>query len=626
MAPGKRAFESDVAQTMQILVHSLYRERDIFLRELVSNAVDAIHRFRITQMTREEVVNPAQPQEIYIETDKDNNTLTIRDGGCGMTESELVEQLGTIAHSGSRKFIQSLSDDAASRDLIGQFGVGFYAVFMVAEHVTVTSRSWQPDTAAATWSSNGSDGYETDVLAEAPSWRGTEIRLRLRADAAEYLEPERIRAILSRYSRFVPFPVQVNGETAERSEPVWMQTPATVTEDQYKSFYGYLAGGAGDPTTWLHVHSDAPVDLKAILYVPGMSLLKFGMEDQGGVALYRRKVLIDGNAEELLPQFLRFMKGLADSEDVELNVSRETVQNSPVFRRIRKVLTGRVLKHLGSMLKSDREKYEVFFGEFGPYLKDGILREMDHQSELADLLLFNLADTGEFITLSDYLARSPEATAIYYIAGADQKKLEASPHLEYYRKEKIPVLLLPQPLDELVVGRLGQYKEIPFKLVSQSDEQTGAQEGAEPSDSDPFLVKLAQLLSDRVRKVRYSTRLVDSPYCLVTTGAGMSASMEQMMRAMNENYQPEQRVLELNPEHELVRKLKDRVASGMQPELTRLIVHQIVDSALLLDHQVPPVNEMAGRLNRLMDEVLSAQRGQSDGTDLASDTGEDNKS
>jgi len=610
MAKRSVKFKSEVSRLMEILAHSLYKERDIFLRELVSNSVDALNRVRVLAMGDEPVVDRDAELKVEILADRESRTLTVRDTGIGMNEQELARNLGTIAHSGSRAFLEKLKDDQVSRELIGQFGVGFYSVFMVADQVTVTSRSCRPEDAPAVWRSAGQDRFETETL-DTDRPRGTEVVLHLREDADEFLEPSRIRAILNRYSRFAPFPISVNGEQLEQGTPLWLEQPSQVSDEQYRAFYSYLAHGDREPLGHLHVSSDAPVDLKAILYIPGLSLLKFGLEDQGGLRLYCRKVLIEERTEDLLPGWLRFLRGVVDSEDVELNVSRETIQNNPVYRKIRKVLAGRVVKYLKDMLANDRETYEKFFDEFGPYLKDGIVREADKKEDLADLLLFQVADRDQRWTLRQYLDASESADAVYYLSGGDRKSLEASPHLEKYRKDGVPVLLLTTPVDEFVVNHLHEYNGRPFKLVSRDETVADAsQAGDDPND--PVLARLNQLLKDRVAAVRYSNRLVDSPFCLVSMKHGMSSSMEQMMRAFNETYEPTRRILELNPDHPMIRALGERIRSGRDGDRVELAAHAMVDQAMLMDGQMPDIPQMTGRGARLLEMVLAAD-GSADG-------------
>lgn len=601
MAARKRTFKSEVSQLMHILVHSLYRERDVFLRELVSNANDAINRFRVIQMSGETVQDPEREHRIDIVLDKDTSTLKIRDTGIGMNEKELADNLGTIARSGSLAMLKTIQDEDAARDLIGRFGVGFYAVFMVAYQVKVCSRSYRRDDQPARWESKGESGFVVETM-EADVPPGTEIELKLREDAVEYLEASRIRGILDRYSRFAPFPLYVNGEAVDRGDPLWLEQPSGVSDDQYRNFYRYLSHGDQQPMTWIHVHSDAPVDVKSILFIPGFSMARFGMEDEGGVALYARKVLIDADTEGLVPAWCRFMKGVVDSLDVQLNVSRETVQNDPVYRRIRKVLGGRVVKHLKSWMKKDRETYGKFYDEFGGYLKEGIVRDPSENRDLADVLLFSVMDSEEQVTLDEYLEQTVEKDVIYYLMGTNRKTLESSPHLEWYRRKGIPVLLLTQPIEELVLNHLGAFREVPFRLVGQ-DTGEHDKSGVSEADTDPVLKFMKDTLEDRVADVRYSDRLEENPYCVVSVSGGLSSTMEQIMRAMHNDDTPSRGILELNPDHTMIRQMKawlsDLSQAGREARL-RTIAHQVLDNAMLLDQQLPDVTEMVRRSNALI--------------------------
>ncbi len=603
MAAKKKKFKSEVSQLMNILARSLYKEREIFLRELVSNSIDALNKVRIRELSEENFKDRDGELKIEIEADEKNRVLVIRDTGIGMSEKELIENIGTIAHSGSRAFLEKLGDSDDAKELIGQFGVGFYSVFMVAEHVTVLSRSADPDEKAAMWMSDGRDSYETEVIAEDRP-RGTEVKLRMLEDAAEFLKPERLKAIIKRYSAFSPFSISVNGEKVEQEKPLWQVQPAQVKEDRYKSFYRYLSHGDSEPLTWLHLHSDAPVDLKAMLFVPSYSMMKLGFEDEGGVRLYCRKVLIEDKTEDLLPGWLRFLRGVVDSEDVELNVARETIQNNPVIQKIQKTLVSRFVKHLLKVLKKDRDTFEKIFDEFGVYFKEGIVREDPEKDKLAGLMLFYCSGEEKRLTFDEYLEKTPEKGKIYYLTGGDKKLLENSPHLELFRKKGIPVLLLPAPVDEFVVTHLHKYKDAELTLITREDaisDEEGKSE--DKKEDDAFLVKMNQILKERVSDVRYSDRLVDSAYCVVSPKNGMSSSMEQMMRAMNQDFQPGKRILELNPENPLVKAVRDAVVSGEKGELAELMANQLLDNALLLDNQAPDANKMVERINKLLQSV-----------------------
>ncbi len=605
MVAKKMEFKSEVSQLMNILARSLYKDREIFLRELVSNSIDALNKVRLRALSDTALKDRDSELKIEIEADEKNRILIVRDTGIGMNETELVENIGTIAHSGSKAFLEKLGDSDDAKSLIGQFGVGFYSVFMVAEHVTVISRSARPEDRAAMWMSDGQTSFETAEIPEERS-RGTEVKLRLRVDAGEFLKPDRLKAIVRRYSAFSPFQITVNGEKVEQEKPLWQVQPTRVKADQYKSFYRYLSHGDSEPLTWFHVHSDAPVDLKAILFVPSFSMLKLGFEDEGGVRLYCRRVLIEDKTEDLLPGWLRFLRGVVDSEDVELNVARETIQNNPVIQKIRKMLVSRVVKHFTKLIKKDRETYERLFDEFGVYLKEGIVREDPEKKKLAGLMLFHCSDEETRLTFDEYLEKTPEKNRIYYLTGGERKLLEKSPHLEFFRQKGIPVLLLPAPVDEFVVTHLQNYKDAELTLITREGGIPDSDEvGKEKKSDDAFLVKLKQLLAHRVEDVRYSDRLVDSAYCVLSPKNGLSSSMEQMMRAMNREFQPGKRILELNPEHQLIQAVRGLVVSGKQPELSALIANQLLDNALLLDNQAPDVNEMVTRIDALLRRMVS---------------------
>ncbi len=593
----KIQFKSEISQLMDILIHSLYKEREIFLRELISNSVDALNKMKIKSLT-ETGADKEIELKIKIETDKENNILKVIDTGIGMTETELVENIGTIAHSGSKAFLEKIKSEDLAKDLIGQFGVGFYSVFMVADKVEVYSQSFRESEKTALWVSEGKADFSVTTLDEKRE-RGTEIKIYLKKDAKEFLEPERIKLIVNRYSKFVDYPIFVNGEELEKVEPLWTAQPTNVEKEKYIEFYKYLTHGEAEPLTYIHVNSDAPVDLKALLFVPPFSMLKFGIEEETGVKLYCRKVLIEEKAEDIIPPYFKFLKGIVDSEDIELNVSRESIQNNLVISKIKKNLTKRIIKKLKEFLKKDREKYETFYKEFGAYLKDGVVRDLEAREGLASLLLFNVTGDEKLISLDEYLEQTENKKVIYYLTATDLSAAEKSPHLEYYKEKNLPVVILTDPLDEFAVEHLNKYKDAEFKSVSK-EEETKEKELKE--EQKEFLKKAKEILKERAEDVRYSDKLVSSPYCVVAGKYGLSSSMEKFMQMTNKDFTPSKKILELNPNHDLIKNLEKLITEN--ENLGQLILHQMLDNALLLDNQNTNVTAMVERFNQILEKAV----------------------
>jgi len=596
----KVQFKSEISQLMDILIHSLYKEREIFVRELISNAVDALNKMKIKSLTEPNSDKKDIKLQINLEGDKEGKVLKIIDSGIGMTEQELIDNIGTIAHSGSKEFLEKIKNEDLAKDLIGQFGVGFYSVFMVATKVEVYSQSFRESEKTALWVSEGKADFTVSSLDEKRA-RGTEIRIYLKDDVVEFTEPERLKFIINKYSRFVDYPVVVNGEEIKQVDPLWTAQPTQVEKEKYTEFFKYLTHSEGEPLTYVHVNSDAPVDLKALLYIPPFSMLKFGIEEETGVKLYCRKVLIEEKAEDIIPPYFKFLKGIVDSEDIELNVSRESIQNNIVISKIKKNLAKRIIKQLKSLLKKDREKYLTFFKEFGAYLKDGIVRGEEDKEDIASLLLFSIAGDEKLVSLDEYLEKTEDKKIIHYLTAASLVVAEKSPHLEYYKEKNIPVLLLIEPLDEFAIEHLFKYKDAEFKLVSKEDE-TDKKEIKE--EDKVFLEKAKEILKERAEDVRFSEKLVSSPYCVVAGKHGLSSSMEKFMQMTNKEFALSKKILELNPNHVIIQELEKLVSDEKSNSLASLILNQILDNALLLDNQTTDVPAMVERFNSIIESTV----------------------
>ncbi|WP_243277010.1 molecular chaperone HtpG [Desulfallas sp. Bu1-1] len=607
-------FQAEVKQLLDIVINSLYTDREIFLRELISNAADALEKIRYKSITDKDITDPELPLEITIEVNDRDKTLTISDTGIGMTRDELVDNLGTIAHSGSKSFVQHLAEtDRKDLNLIGQFGVGFYSAFMVAKKVRVLTRSYRPGAEGCEWVSDGVGSYSIGP-AEGLR-RGTSIILELKDDAAEFASVDNIKRIIKRYSNFVPFPIILGGEKVNTVQAIWARNKNEIKEEEYAEFYKFIANAYDEAIYRLHFSADAPIAINALLFVPGENLERFGFgKMEPGVSLYCRKVLIQQKAEGLLPDWLRFLKGVVDSEDIPINISRETMQDSTLVARLRKVITGRFLKFLGEQAKDDPGKYGEFWRKFGIFLKEGAASDHAYSKDIAPLLRFesSKSEPGQLISLDDYVERMKEnQNSIYFINGPTREMIEAGPYLEAFRVRDLEVIYTHEPVDDFVLTHLGEYKG--KKLVSA--DQAGVElpelenkdqlegEGLDGLELRNLTAWIKQALGDRVSEVRESKRLVDSPAMLVNLNGAMTSSMQRIMQVVNKDLgNIYGKVLEINPRHRLIKglaalRLKDE-------EFAKLAVEQIYDNAVIAAGLITDPQGMVDRMYRILERAL----------------------
>ena len=609
--PEKHSFQAEVQQLLDIVIHSLYTDKEIFVRELTSNASDALEKLRHLQITEKSVYDDKLPLEINITTDENGGTFTIQDFGVGMTREELVENLGTIAHSGSKAFLQAIKEAGQNNDnLIGQFGVGFYSAFMVAKQVKVYSRCWHPEGTGYCWTSQGKGEYTIEE--SEGQRRGTKIVVELMDEAKEFAKESRIKDILRKYSSFVPFPVQLNGEKVNTVQALWLRGKNEISEEEYNEFYKFACHAFDEPRYRLHFSADAPIALNSLLFVPGDNMERMGMERQEpGVALYCRKVLIDPHPKGLLPEWLRFLKGVVDSEDLPLNISRETMQDSALVQKIGRLLTKRMLKHLEEESRKNTDAYEEFFTRFGFFLKEGAATDFTHKDQIVPLLRFesSLTEAGKRTTLAEYIERAGEdQKEIYYLVGPNRKAIENGPYLEAFKARNLEVLFLYESVDEFVMNNLHEYKE--KKLVSADrDDLDLGDVAADPearSLGEAEVKSLSQWfrdkLGDRVSEVSGSNRLVDSPALVLNTDKMMSASMRRMMKAMGQEGDLTPKVnLQLNPRHPLILNLADLRNSN--EGLAAKVAEQIFDNAMIAAGLLDDPRPMVERIYQILEEA-----------------------
>lgn len=525
--PNPIPFKAETRQLLDILVHSLYTEREIFLRELISNAADALTRVDFEILTNREVLASDAELAIRIIPDSQENTLTISDTGIGMTSGELIENLGTIAHSGVRAFVEAAKEQGQSlSDIIGQFGVGFYSAFMVAEWIRVVSRSYRPAAEAAAWFSTGDDTFTVEPAQR--EGRGTSVVVKLKPDAAEFLQEARLREIIRKHSDFIPFPIYIGDgeEQVNRQTALWRQNPRQVEEKEYHEFYKQLTLDFEPPLAHAHMVVDAPVQMYALLFVPAKAERGlFALRREEGLKLYARKVLIQEYCKDVLPPYFRFVQGVVDSEDLPLNISRESIQSTKLMVNLKKLVTGKVIDTLKKLAEARPDDYARFWQEFGRHVKEGVATEPAEPGALYPLLRFRTtAAPDQWSSLDAYVSRmKPGQSDIYYILGDDQRSVQYSPHLDVVRRYDYDVLTLTDPLDAFMLARLNQYQDKPLVNVATADlklpEGEAKPEEAKPAlpveDYAPLIDRFKQQLGDRVTDVRMTDRLTDSPARLV---------------------------------------------------------------------------------------------------------------
>jgi HSP90 family molecular chaperone len=604
-------FKAETKQLLNILIHSLYKDREVFLRELLSNASDALNRLRFEMVTNPDVLDPAAELAIRIKVDKDARMLTIQDTGIGLTREEIIENLGTIAQSGARKFLEATKEKNADlTQVIGQFGVGFYSVFMVAEWVRVTSRSYRPDAQAVSWYATGEEDYE--VSPAEMSERGTKVEIKLKEDAVEFADEYRLKNIIHKHSEYIGFPIYVGEEKqpVNKQTSIWRMSKQSVTSEQYKDFYKQLTLDFEDPLLHTHIVTDAPVQLYALLYVPGKSERgMFALRREDGLKLYSRNILIDEYNKDLLPEHLRFVQGVVDSEDLPLNVSRETVQATGLMARLKKVITGQVMKELDNLAKKDAEKYQTFWKEFGGYLKQGVATSPVDGESIQPLLRFKTNLHPEsWSSLGDYVGRmKPEQKVIYFIVGEDPKAVLRSPHLDYFQQQGTEVLLLTEPIDSFMLMGLRKYKDYELQNVAQAEipEQTKESEKQEQiaeADFNTLIERFKQVLGERVTDVRASNRLSQSVARLADAEGALNPELQRVYKYLGKEYEVPKKILELNPSHTILKKLLELAPDS---DLQTVIIEQIYDSALLVEGLHPDPSSMAPRVQQIIEAALN---------------------
>ena len=626
------AFQAEVGKLLDLMINSLYRDKEIFLRELVSNAADACDKLRYSAIARPELMGDDTSLSVTIKPEKRKRLLVVADNGIGMSRDELIENLGTIARSGTEAFVKRMAaeEGAGGREneaagLIGQFGVGFYSAFMVAERVEVATRK-AGEEEGWRWRSDGAGSFS--VAPEPEAARGTRIALHLRKDAGEFLEPARLQTVVKAYSDHVGLPIWLENQDGQKEminegSALWSRPRNEIDEAQYREFYHHIAHMPGDPWHTIHLRAEGRIEYTALLFVPDSRPFDlFDPARRHRVRLYVKRVFITDECEGLMPSWLRFMRGVVDTSDLALNVSRETLQHDPVLAKIRTGLIKRVFSELGKRAKKSPEEYGAFWENFGAVLKEGLYEDAEQKDRLLPLVRFQSVGGGDrWLSLDEYVAAMPEGQeAIYYMSGEDARALRRSPQIEGFRARGIDVLLMADPVDQFWLPAVGAYAEKPFRSVTQGaadlerfaaagtgkDGEAAEKDKAAPGGMDKLIALVKLTLGDAVKDVRASERLTDSPVCLVADEGDLDMHLERLLRQHKQEVPTQKRVLEINPSHTLTRALADMVGRKGATDALEDAAHLLMDQALILEGEpVPDPPAFTKRLSALVSRSLA---------------------
>lgn len=616
----KYEFKAEVKKLLDILVHSLYTSREIFLRELISNASDALDKLRFESNRGIEILNNDLPLEIKIEFDNKKNFISVTDTGIGMTRDEVISNIGTIAKSGTEDFIKLLADAKSEvNNIIGKFGVGFYSVFMVAKEVVVKTKSFRKDEPAILWRSDGLGDYEISDLDEKIS-RGTRIEVYLKDDAKEFAEKWKLESIIKKHSNFISFPIYVDKDKINTVSAIWREPKTSITKEQYKEFYNFLTYDNEEPLDLIHKTVDAPIQFNALLFIPKKNMDFFWHDRENyGLDLYVRRVLIQHKNKDLLPEYLSFVKGVVDSEDLPLNISRETLQENVIFSKISSSVTSTILSHLIDKAKNDKEWYVQFWKEHGKILKLGYSDFVNHD-KIMELLRFNSSNctnSDELISIEEYASRMKDGQKeIFYLSGSSRDALLLDPHFEIFKNKGLEVLFLVEPVDEFVISSLRKYKDYEFKSAASTDlKNLDKFENIKKSDDKieelnkddkkhffSLLSKMKSILGEKVTDVKESKRLVDSAACLISEDDTISATMQKIMKLTNQNVGNQKRILEVNPNNKLVRNLINIFKSDPNDEYLKNVTEQIYDLSLLQEGSLEDPYSLVKKINSLLED------------------------
>jgi len=610
-----RPFQTEVRQLLDIVIHAFYSDREIFIRELASNGSDALEKLRLKQLTHNDIYQADRDLRMSIDCDPEAKTLTISDSGIGMTKEEVVEFLGTIAHSGTKKYLEHIkeSQGSSSKDLIGQFGVGFYSVFMVADSVEVTTRSWQLDATPIKWISDGQEGYSLD---EAPldTPRGTSIIIKLKDDADTFCQESHIRTIIHRYSNFIGFPIDFNGEHINTVQAIWLKNKKELSAEDYISFYQFIAHSEQKPLSHMHFSAEAPIQLASVLYIPKDNPEAHGFgRAESQVSLYCHKILIDSKPKNLIPDWLRFLVGVVDSEDLPLNISREMLQDNALLRKISGIITNRFMKHLEELAKNSPEIYEQFYIQYSRYLKEGVVTSWEHKDIIAKLLRFESSFTegANTTSLVDYVSRMKENQKdIYVLYGHNRSQLENSPYLEALKARGLEVLFLTDGGDQFVIDSLNKFDDKLISAIDRADLELPELET--PEEDTPRLSEdeskgltewIGKNFEGKFDKINTSDRAIGAPIIALQSAQDISPEVKAYLKAMGQEVPETYPQIDINPKHPIILKLS--ALREKDEDLANLLAGQLINTALLRAGLLEDYSQMAQNSQELLEKLLA---------------------
>ncbi len=601
-------YKSEMKQLLNIIIHSLYTHPEVFLRELISNASDALNKVRFRELTDRNIIDPEVDLDIRIEVDAKKEIFSIEDSGIGMTREELINNIGTVARSGTTEFLEKLKTENKNFDenLIGQFGVGFYAVFMVADEVTIETRNAETDSKGLRWKSKGESAFTIEEIDRKK--RGTKVSFKLKDSAKEFAQEYKIKEIINKYSNFADFPILVKGEKINKISALWRKKSADIKESEAHEFYKFVTNDFEDPLGYLHLNVEGAVSFTALLFIPKQAPYDlWNVQKEKSLHLYSNKIMIQNDCKEILPEYLRFTKGVVDTSDLPLNVSRETVQVNPVLVKIRTALTRKILQYLADMADKTNDKYKDFYKNFSSLLKSGLNSDFTNRDKIIELLRFesSLKKQGELISLKDYVASMQKnQKEIYFINGENRLSIEKNPNLEYFKKKGIEVLFLIDPIDAFVMPSVNEFDKHPLKSIEKADIELDPEDKIETPDvnlNKSLLSLFKKTLGDRVEDVVSSKRLVDSAVTLVVSKDAMDSHTERMMKMMNKDFQGTKKILEVNTSHALISNLSRLYLADENSPLLKQCVEQLYDGVLLGEGNLQTPADFVKRMTDIME-------------------------
>ena len=594
------SFQAEVSKLLDLVANSLYSEREIFLRELISNSADACEKLRYQSLSKKNILGDDTELKIHIRVSKKKKIIEIQDNGIGMSNEELIDNLGTIARSGTSKFMEAMKDKKDSNvSSIGQFGVGFYSSYMVSDIVEVSSKSAEDDKSYL-WKSNGKENYTIEEIKNKK--RGTIIKLSIKKDAEEFLDAFRLRSIITKYSNYIPFPILLDDldnakekeEKINEGDPLWLKDKKNIKEEDYKQFYNNISFNFDEPLKTIHYNAEGVINYKALLYLPtNQPMDLFNSEKKNKIKLYVQKVFISDECDEIMPNWLRFIPGVVDSQDISLNISREMLQNNPIIEKIKKGISNKVLNEINTIAKKDNAKFLDFWKNFGAVIKEGLYEFNDHHDKILNLLRFENSLNKDSISLDSYVEKmAKDQKEIYYFANTDKEHIKNSPQLEVFLDKKIPVLFMTDAVDEFWLQNIGKYKELEFKSITKGKvdlSKVGEKQSKEKKENKKIDNKINDLaallkneLKDKISDVTVSDRLTKSPVLLVAEESGMDINMEKLMKMHNQKTPDSKKILEINAEHPMIIKISDNLNVFDHKKISQIIL----DQANILDGNV----------------------------------------